>query len=310
VRTFGTHPNLFAYDPVALWRALRLVEYDLLDVHEEPVSIAAFETVLLARFAGVRAPFCLYSAQNIEKRYPMPFRWMERVALRHATAVHTCNEEAARILRRKGFRGFLRNLGLGVDVDRFSPADDRHRSEVLRVGFVGRIEARKGVHVLVDAVARIPNATLVLVGDGPEVPAVNAQILRLRMGDRAHLAGYSKQDDLPARYRSFDVVAVPSLETPGWIEQFGRVAAEAMASGVPVVASRSGSLPEVVGNAGILVAPGDVAQLADALRRLADDPGERRRLGREARERAQRWSWRNIAAEQASLYRAMVGRAA
>jgi glycosyltransferase involved in cell wall biosynthesis len=309
IRTYGTHPNLFWYDPVALWRIVRAGLYDVLDVHEEPVSVAAAETQVLARLAGVRAPFCLYSAQNIEKRYPVPFRWMERVALRRATAVHTCNEDAGRILRAKGFRGILRNLGLGVDVDRFAPAPVTSSDRSLRIGYVGRIEARKGVHVLVDSVARVPSATLEFVGDGPARVAVEDQIARCGLGERVHVAGYATQDELPDRYRTFDVVVVPSLETSSWIEQFGRVAVEAMASGVPVIASRSGSLPEVVGEAGILVPPDDVTALSGALCRLASDPGERRRLAAAGRERAQRWSWASIAAEQVSLYREMVARA-
>ncbi|HEY3673384.1 MAG TPA: glycosyltransferase family 4 protein [Acidimicrobiia bacterium] len=316
VRTFGTHPMLFAYDPWALWRALRSGRYDVLDVHEEPVSVAAAETQLLAWLAGVRAPFCLYSAQNIDKRYPVPFRWMERVALRRAGAVHTCNDDAGRILVHKGFRGIVRNLGLGVDTERFAPAtapdtgDSVRRTLGLHVGYVGRLEARKGVHVLVDAVARVPDCTLELVGDGAERVALEAQITRLDLADRVRVTGYATQDELPARYPTFDVVAVPSLETPTWIEQFGRVAVEAMASGVPVVASDSGSLPEVVGDAGILVAPGDVTALADALCRLAGDPAERRRLGAIGRTRAGRWSWDSLATEQLALYREMAARAA
>jgi glycosyltransferase involved in cell wall biosynthesis len=96
---------------------------------------------------------------------------------------------------------------------------------------------------------------------------------------------------------------VPSLETPGWIEQFGRVAVEAMAAGTPVVASDSGSLAEVVGDAGILVPPGNPAALAAALARLAESPGERNRLAARARRRAERWSWPVIACRQAELYR-------
>jgi glycosyltransferase involved in cell wall biosynthesis len=309
VRTFGTHPNLFCYEPLTLWRALRAADYDVLDVHEEPVSVAAAETQLLAWLAGVRRPFCLYSAQNIEKRYPVPFRWMEQIALRRARAVHTCNEEAGRILRRKGFRGIVRNLGLGVDVDRFSPPEPAHERTILRIGYVGRIEARKGVHVLVDAVARVPNAELELVGDGPDRAAVEAQIHRLGLAERVLVTGYAPQDELPARYPTFDVVVVPSLETPGWIEQFGRVAVEAMASGVAVVASRSGSLSEVVGDGGLLVPPGEVTALTDALCRLAGDPTTRRRLGAAGRARAQRWSWTSIAERQVALYREMAARA-
>ena len=78
VRTFGRHPFRFAYDPVGLWRALRAGPVDVLDIHEEPASLATFEVRVLARLARVRAPVCLYSAQNLPKRYPLPFRWFER----------------------------------------------------------------------------------------------------------------------------------------------------------------------------------------------------------------------------------------
>ena len=120
-RTWGTHPFTFVYDPRPLWRALRSARWDVIDVHEEPASLAVFEVLLLARLAGRgRVPVCLYCAENTEKRYPWPFRWFERRALRRAAAVHTCNDEAGRILRRKGFSGRIVNLGLGVDVDRFA----------------------------------------------------------------------------------------------------------------------------------------------------------------------------------------------
>ena len=102
------------------------------------------------------------------------------------------------------------------------------------------------------------------------------------------------------------MVAVPSLETPSWIEQFGRVAVEAMASGVAVVASDSGSLPEVVAEAGILVPPDDVGALAAALGRLRDRPGERARLAGAGRRRAARYGWDQVAARQLELYRTVV----
>src|SRR5207245_2798836 len=116
--------------------------------------------------------------------------------------------------------------------------------------------------------------------------------------DRIRVVGYVHQRDLPSLYREFDVLAVPSLTTPTWIEQFGRVAVEAMATGIPVVASDSGSLPEVIGDGGLLVPPGDPRALAAALDRLAGDPAERARLGKAARSRAEHYSWDAIARQQ------------
>jgi glycosyltransferase involved in cell wall biosynthesis len=306
VRTYGHHPNLFLYDPIALWRALRAARFDLLDIHEEPVSVAAAEVQLLAVLGGSRAPFALYSAQNIEKRYPIPFRWLERIALRRATAIHTCNDEAARILLRKGFRGLVRNLGLGVDLERFAPARPAGRGGPLRVGYVGRLEERKGVQVLVDAVSQAHGCTLEIVGAGPQRPELEARIESSGAADRIDLVGYIAARDLPARYRGFDVLAVPSLETAGWIEQFGRVAVEAMACGVPVIASDSGALPEVVGDAGVLVPPGNALAWACTLERLARDPTEQQRLADAAHARAQHYSWQHVADRHVDLYREMI----
>ena len=288
--------------------------------------------MVLARLAGQRAPVCLYGAQNIEKRFPPPFRWIERATLRRAAGVHTCNEEAGAILRRKGFSGRIRDLGLGVDLVRFAPPDDSIDDSsddssddsidgaagpagdgsasgdgcALRVGYVGRLEPHKGVEVLVAAVAATPGTELEIVGGGPSHAAVVDAVERSGASGRVRLSGFVDPDQLAGIYRRFDVVAVPSLETPSWIEQFGRVALEAMASGVAVVVSDSGSLPEVVADAGLLVPPGDVDALAAALARLRDQPEERARLAGAGRRRAARYGWDQVAARQIDLYRTVV----
>src|SRR5690349_10785884 len=101
VRTIGTHPALFVYDPRPLWRALRQ-RPDLIDIREEPFALATAEMLALRWLSGSRAPYVLYTAQNIRKRYPVPFRWLERWALRHAAGISACNAEAARIAQDKG----------------------------------------------------------------------------------------------------------------------------------------------------------------------------------------------------------------
>ena len=309
-RTWGRHPYVFLYDPRSIWHTLRSGTIDVLDIHEEAASLAAAEVLLLARLAGQRRPrVSFYCAQNIQKRYPPPFRWIERHVLRRADAAHTCNEEAGRVLRRKGFSGLIRNLGLGVDVEHFAPDDDGpdRLAGPLRVGYVGRLEAHKGVDALLDAVARTPDVELRIVGDGPERGALAKRIADLGLSERVTMGGYVDHDALPDLYRSFDVLVVPSIETPSWIEQFGRVAVEAMASGVAVIASDTGSLPEVLDGAGVLVPPGDVTALASALGGLRDDPADRRRLAAAGVARAQHYSWPSVADRHLALYEEMLG---
>ena len=120
VATAGRHPALFLYDPRPLWRALG-ERWDVIDIHEEPFALATAEILLLRalrrRSAARRA---LHRAEPA-KRYPVPFRWFERLALRSAAGVSACNAEAARITEAKGFAGRARVIPLGIDAERFRP---------------------------------------------------------------------------------------------------------------------------------------------------------------------------------------------
>jgi glycosyltransferase involved in cell wall biosynthesis len=303
-RTLGRHPYLFVYDPRPIWQALRSFRADVVDVHEEPASLAALEVWLLRQLSGCGAPLCLYSAQNIPKRYPVPFRWIERLVLRRAAGVHTCNDAAGEILRGKGFSGLVRNLGLGVEVDGVAMyGGPSLPGALMRVGYVGRLEPHKGVSVLVDAIAATPGVSLEVIGAGPEQADLERAARAAGAGDRVTFSGFRAQADVGDVYRRFDVLAVPSLDTAGWIEQFGRVAVEAMAAGLPVVASRSGALPEVVGDAGVLVDPGDPTALSRELGRLRDDEPERARLSSAARQRAITYGWAEVARRHLDFYR-------
>ncbi|MBN0042171.1 glycosyltransferase [Cellulosimicrobium cellulans] len=313
VRTVGAHPALFVYDPVPLWRALGQ-EWDVLDVHEEPFALATAEILALRRLRALLArrpapPYVLYSAQNLAKRYPWPFRWFEARALRGAAGVCVCNDEAGRIVRAKGARGRVETVPLGVDPAVFSPGPDAARGTRgtgrLRVGYAGRLAHHKGVDVLLAAVADDDRFELVVAGDGPDRGALEETARPL--GDRVRFVGALVGDDLVAFYRSLDALAVPSRETPGWVEQFGRVAVEAMACGVPVVASRTGALPDVVGGAGLLVPPDDPDALRAALARVRDEDGLADGLRAAGAERAASCSWAEVARRYEELYATAVG---
>jgi glycosyltransferase involved in cell wall biosynthesis/GT2 family glycosyltransferase len=303
IGTVGRHPALFLYDPVALWRALGR-DWDVIDIHEEPFALATAEVLVLRALRGNRARYVLYSAQNIDKRYPPPFRWLERWALRSASQLSVCNSEAGRIAVRKGFSGRPRTIPLGVDVARAEPVEPPVRdAAAVRVGYVGRLAPHKGVAVLLDAVAGDPRLVLRLAGGGPSEAELRSRVVELGIGGRVEFTGFLDQAALPAFYRGLDVLAVPSVPTPGWLEQFGRVAVEAMACGVPVVASDTGALPDVVGGAGVLVPPGDAAALRDALVTVGTDRALAAGLRVAGLARARSCSWESVADEYVALYR-------
>jgi len=156
------------------------------------------------------------------------------------------------------------------------------------VGFASRLVREKGADVLLRAFRRVvdalPAARLVVCGDGPQRPELEALAAALGLADRVVLTGHLAPDALEAALAPAWVQAVPSL----WDEPFGLVAAEALMRGTAVVASGSGGLAEVVedGRTGALVPPGDEAALAQALLGVLGDRGRAEALGEAARARA------------------------
>lgn len=302
--TLGRHPALFLYSPGPLWRALG-EQWDVIDIHEEPFALATAEVLLLRSLRRQSAPFVLYSAQNIRKRYPVPFRWFERMALRAASGLSVCNSEAGAICVDKGFSGRPQLVPLGVETER--TRDDAGRpavgdGEPIVVGFVGRLVEEKGLQVLLRAVAAQPRLHARLAGDGPLAGEIGERSRVLGIADRVELVGAVAPARMPEFYASIDVLAVPTVPTPTWTEQFGRVAVEAMAAGVPVVASDAGALPEVVGGAGLIVPRGDATALAEALVRASGPEHSALRTAGFAR--ARECSWEAVADRLRDLYRA------
>ena len=306
-RTWGSHPALFVYDPLPLWRALGET-WDLIDIHEEPFALATAEVLALRALRRQRAPYILYSAQNLDKRLPAPFRWLQRTALRGARAVSVCNAAAGALVERRGFPGRPDLIPLGVDTSTFRPPvlrtttepPPRHRPVV---GYAGRLAAHKGVDVLLDAVGGMPGVELRVAGDGPLAAALRQRSRRDDLAGRVSFLGTVHDMALAEFYGDLDVLAVPSLTTETWVEQFGRVAVEAMAAGVPVVASDSGALPDVVGEAGLLVAPGDPEVLRVALHEVLRDADLAARLRQDGLRRAAGCDWEAVADRYVEMYR-------
>lgn len=162
---------------------------------------------------------------------------------------------------------------------------------------VARLVRRKGVADVLDAVARLvpryPALRYHVVGNGPERTALEAQAARLGLGAHVRFEGTLRDDALAALYARADVFALPPRTLAPDVEGFGLVYLEAGTAGLPVVATRSGGIPDAVvdGETGLFVPEGDPVALAEALARLFDDAALRTRLGDGGQARALRFTW-------------------
>ncbi len=196
-----------------------------------------------------------------------------------------------------------------VHVVPLGPTDETPAAPVPHAGFVVLALARfvpvKGLRVLVDAFAAafadVPDARLVLAGDGPDRAALEADVAARGLASRIACPGYVEGAARRAFLAGADVVAVPTL---GAYETFGLAAVDGAAAGAAVVVADGGALPErVAGGAGLVVPAGDVGAWARALRGLWADPGARRRLAEAGRAAVPGDPWGGVAAAHEAVYR-------
>ncbi|MFZ0118644.1 MAG: glycosyltransferase [Pseudonocardiaceae bacterium] len=238
---------------------------------------------------------------------PSRLRLETRLARDAALVVATCADEVTELAALGVPAQRVAIVPCGVDLDRFTPKGPRAaRNGRHRILSLGRLVERKGVETTIRALAEVAGAELIIAGGGDAI--ADAELARLAgvaqacaVRDRVHLVGQIARDEVPALLRSADVVvSVP------WYEPFGMVPLEAMACGVPVVASAVGGHLDTVldGRTGALVPPRDPAALAQRLRELLADPARLAAIGSAAATRARsRYGWGRIASETELLYR-------
>jgi glycosyltransferase involved in cell wall biosynthesis len=210
-------------------------------------------------------------------------RWLKRrVASGLDAHVAVSRHLARHVERRASLRDHsIRVIHNGVPDEAFARV--ARVSEGLIVGVVARLDAMKGVDVLLRALADLPGVTAVIVGDGPETAPLRALAHELGVADRAHFVGWS--DQVRSWLAAMDVFVLPSL-----MEGFPLSICEAMLAGLPVVATDVGGTRELVtdGVTGLVVQPSDPGALAVALRSLQADPALRHLLGDAGRDHASR----------------------
>ncbi len=188
----------------------------------------------------------------------------------------------------------------GVDLAPFRNADGREVREHyglsgVVIGFAGSLKPWHGVRALVEATARVSApVSLLIVGDGPEREAIREAARHLAPGQRAVLTGAVSHDRVPDFLAAMDIGAAPFEPQPGFYFSPLKIA-EYLAAGLPVVSTSQGDLPSMVGDAGVLVTPGDSSELIRALEMLVRDRPTRVRMSQAARMQAEQMSWERAA---------------
>ena len=187
-----------------------------------------------------------------------------------------------------------------VDDEKLLPLREKYRLPERFILFVGTIEPRKNILNLVRAFHKLDrDMSLVIAGrKGWLFEEIFKEVERLNLGERINFLDYFSETDLPLLYNAASVFVYPSL-----YEGFGFPPLEAMACGVPVITSNKSSLPEIVGEAGILINPEDVGEIREAIISVVDDDSLAQEMIRKGLERAKRFSWEKCARKTLKLYR-------
>lgn len=301
-RTFlSRHIQLFAYDPRPIVRALRRHRPHIIDMDHEPYSVPCAEIVTLRNLFAPRAKIVMQTAQNILKRYPPPFTFLERRALRQVSAAYMCSETVREVLETKNFRGPTVLAPFGIDTELFRPPEKKRTvppGEPLTIGFVGRLMPAKGTLLLADALAHLKEEKwrLLVVGEGERREAMSERLAAHGLLGRTRFTGAVPYEQTPGFFKKMDVLVVPTRTTGKIREQFGRVIIEAMGCRVPVVGSTCGAIPEVIGDAGLIFPENDAEALAGRLRLILRDGELRDRLAEAGRRRVLgKYTWEQAA---------------
>ncbi len=296
-----------------LWKTLRKIRPDIIDLEEEPYSYIARQILFFCNRLRLKSKIIFHSSTNTNKKPGNPFVKIQEKTFSLSSAAIVRNKETKAYLQNNGFEKPIFLSGNGIDCNHFSPGESNELHKKFNligkkiIGFVGKLRTGKGIHTLLEAFKELPaNTMLLLIGEGHLYGEIRDIAKNGGYYERVILAGHIDHWNLPKYYRLMDVFVIPSQTQQNWKESFGRVIIEAMACGVPVIGSSSGAIPEIIAEAGIIFPEKDASGLGKEINKLIQDTNLLERYKKAGLNRAMEFSWEAIAEINYEAYQSVL----
>lgn len=255
-------------------KKIRELNPDIIFVNGEPENFSTFYFAIIKRFFSINTKLVAVSWRNIPfgiKDHPYKFGiiyWLiEKFTLKNIDSLICFNKTAEEIFHNKGIKN-INFIPIGVDTELFRNRKNFiQNNEKFNIGYIGRFEHSKGVHLIIEAISRLDSSyTLTLVGDGELKDYYVSLAKKYNLGEQIKFLAGTAHTEIPFILSQMDVLVLPSISTKGWIEQFGRVLIESMACEVPVIGSSSGEIPNVIENAGLIFEENNIEHLVKCIK--------------------------------------------
>lgn len=279
-----------------LRKYIRKIRPDIIYIEEEYWTNVAWQ-LCRAKKESPKAKVVFFTWENIYHQWSREartlyqkfrfrmFSFVERRVFNTAHAMIAGNEEAAQVLKKKGFHKPIEILPqFGVNMEYFKKKEaDGLRAELriedaFTVGYIGRITQEKGIQDFLYAAEKLcitmgarMDIKFLIIGDGHYKEEAQRLAKKLELEHAVMFLPAVDFRRIVEYYNAMDVMIIPSRTTSEWKEQFGRTIIEAMSCGVPVIGSNSGAIPEVIGEAGLIFQEGDVEDLASKIVKIIEE---------------------------------------
>lgn len=310
---FPGHEKIYIY-LTGLKKLIKKLKPDIIHVEQGSDALSYTESILFANKYSPKTKNIFFTWMNKDYRIPFPITKTEKYNFKNSDFAICGNHDAVGLMKKRGFNGPSEIIPqVGVEPKLFFPKKSELKNKFapqgeFLIGNFGRIVPEKGLDIALEALSRIKeNWKFLIVGSGPDKENIEKLANKLKIREKVIIKPAVKHMELIDYINALDLYILPSVTTPYWKEQFGHVIIEAMSCGIPIIGSTCGEIPNVIGNAGLIVKERDIREWEKSIRHMMNNKRERTKYSRLGRQRVlENYTEEIIAKKTLDVYRTLL----